>query len=246
GDPAGRQAVRRWVEQGGTLWVLLDQAGPEAVAPLLGDEFDLQVVDRVTLSTVRLHRAVDAPATAEPRDLERPVEQVRVLLGGADTVVQVANGWPASFTRVVGRGRVLFTTLGPRGWYRPRTRRDGWSRFEHFPDLPVPLDQLGDLAVRFHPRGELPGPPADALREMVLQEVGYAVVGRGTAALIFGGFLVAVVGLGVGLRRSRRPELVGWLGPAAAVGAAAVFVAIGESSRRSVPPTVGVAAVVEA
>jgi hypothetical protein len=245
-DPAGRQAVRRWVQQGGMLWVLLDQVDPATVAPLLGDDFDLQVVDRVSLSTIRAHRAGDDPATAEPRNLDRPVEQVRVVLAGSDTVIHTANGWPASFTRVVGRGRVVFTTLGPRGWYRPRTRRDPRPRFEHFPDHPLLLEYLGDLAVRLHSQGKPPAAPVDALREMVMQEVGYTVVGRGTAALIFGGFLLAVLGLGVGLRRSRRPELVGWLGPAAAVGAAAVFVALGESSRRSVPPTVGVAAVVEA
>jgi hypothetical protein len=64
-------------------------------------------------------------------------------------------------------------------------------------------------------------------------------------ALVFGGFLAGALALGFALRRSSRPELLGWLGPAAALGAAAAFVALGESSRRAAAPTVAVAQVVE-
>jgi hypothetical protein len=41
-------------------------------------------------------------------------------------------------------------------------------------------------------------------------------------------------------------ELAGWLGPAAAIGAAATFVYLGESARRTTPPTVAVAQIVDA
>ena len=244
-DPAGARAVRLWVQQGGTLWVLLDRVDPATVAPLLGEDFDIQVVDRVGLTTVRLHRLGSEPGVGGAQDHDLPVELVRVVPGERDTVTHVAGGWPAALTRAVGRGRVFFTTLGPRGWYRPRTARDGRPRFENFPDNPFALDPLAELGGRLHPRNEPPDAPSDALREMALQEVGYSVVGRWTAAAVFGGFLLAVLGLGFALRRSRRRELVGWLGPAAAVVAAAVFVALGESSRRSVPPTIGCVAVVE-
>ena len=80
---------------------------------------------------------------------------------------------------------------------------------------------------------------------MVIEGIGYTVVGRRTAALIFGGFLVGVLGLGLALRRSKRPGLIGWLSPVLAVATAATFVALGEASRRSVPPTIGIAAIVE-
>ena len=52
--------------------------------------------------------------------------------------------------------------------------------------------------------------------------------------------------LAIVLRRSRRPELVGWLGPVAALGAAGAFLAQGEVSRRAAPPTVAALQVVEA
>ena len=245
-DPAVRQAVRRWVQQGGTLWVLLDRVDLAGIAPLLGDGFDVQVVDRVGLTMTRLHRAGDDPAGADARDHDRPVEMVRVVVGAADTVLHTANGWPASFVRNLGRGRVLFTAIGARGWYRPRGPRDPRSRFDNFPDQPVPLSALGDLAARFHPREVPPPLPTDALRDVLAQEVGYTVVGRGTAAAIFGGFVVALLGIGFALRRSRRPELLGWLAPAAAVGAAAAFVGLGEVARQGIPPTLGIAEVVDA
>jgi hypothetical protein len=245
-DPAALLGVRRWVEQGGTLWVLLDRVAPSAIAPLFGDGLDIRQVDRIGLTTTRLHRADDDPATAEPRDHDHPVEMARVAVGGAYTVLHTANGWPASAVRPLGRGRVLLTTLGARGWYRPRTARDPRSRFEPFPDQPVPLSALGDLAARFHPREVPQEAPAEALRDILIQEIGYTVVGRGTAAAILGGFVVALVGLGLGLRRTSHPELLGWLAPVAAAAAAATFLVIGETSRRAVPPTVGIAAVVDA
>jgi hypothetical protein len=57
---------------------------------------------------------------------------------------------------------------------------------------------------------------------------------------------VALAALGVLLRRSRRPELAGWLGPVAALVVAAAFLAMGEGSRRAVPATVAAVAVVDA
>jgi len=47
---------------------------------------------------------------------------------------------------------VIFTTLGPRGWYQPPNCTDSRSRFEHFLDSPIPLNPLAELALRLHPR----------------------------------------------------------------------------------------------
>jgi hypothetical protein len=169
---------------------------------------------------------------------------VHVLLPPEERVRSTIGGWPVWFSRRVGRGKVVFTTLGPQAWHRPRTSRDGTSPFPSYPAIPVPLDILAQVAGELQPPKEEEGTLKTA--ESLLQEgIGYEVVGRATVVLIFGAFLALTLGLEAVLRRSRRPELGGWIGAAAALGAAGLFLALGESSRRGTPPTVAVTQIVD-
>jgi hypothetical protein len=248
-DPTGMQALRRWLEQGGKVWVMLDVVEPDVVAPLLGDALDFQVVDRVGLTNFKIDRPASGQFTPGPlvQEHEQPVEFVRVLLPPQEKSQYTIDGWPIWFTRSVGRGKVVFTTLGPRGWYRPRTRKDPPSPYENYPSHPVvdsgtPLELMAD---------ELQLPPedpyrVDAFRPALTEEIGYAVVSRGAVGLVFGAFLLATLALGIGLRKSRHPELLGWVAPAAAIGATVAFVALGQVSRRSAAPTVAAAQIVDA
>jgi hypothetical protein len=246
-DVAGRRALREWLQRGGTLWVMLDRVGQETVASLLGDALDVQVVDRVSLTTVLVrsgpanpHRP-DAPAL----DVEEPVDLARTLAPGRPALYTV-DGWPAAFLAEVGRGRVLFTTLGPRGWMRPRTDRDPPPTYREFPNLPVALTPLEFLADELQPRPERPPFAADDLRAFVTEQVSYSVSGRGTVLLVFGLFFLVLGAAAVALGRKRALEHLGWLGPALALGAAGAFVVLGEQSRGAVPPTVAVAQIVDA
>jgi hypothetical protein len=247
-DPAGQLVLRRWVQRGGKLWVMLDLADADTVGDLLGDGPSFQVVDRTSLTTVRIHSLVSNRVGAEVpmQELEQPVDLIRVVPAPEDRVLHTVDGWPASFTRQVGRGKVLFTTLGARGWFRPRTAIDGPSPYEGFRDLPVALFPLEQLAQELQPDPDPHPFGVDAFGPLLSDEIGYSIMGVGTAALIFGAFVAVLLALGMWLRRSRRPELVGWLAPAAAVAAAATFFALGEASRRSVPPKVAVVQMVEA
>lgn len=246
-NPAGMRAVRQWLEGGGKLWVMLDRVDPQAIAPLLEGALDFQVVDHVPLTSFRIETepAKGQEVNAELQQHEHPVDFVRVLLPPHERVRHSINGWPAWFTRRVGRGDVIFTALGPRGWARPRARTDAESPYHNYPALPVPRDPFLAVAEQVQAPTRDAAIRADALRPLLEPEIGYSVVGRGTVVLIFGSFLLAAVGLGLVLRRSRRPELVGWLAPAAAMGAAGAFLGLGEWSRRATPTTVAVAQVVE-
>jgi hypothetical protein len=247
-NPAGIRALRHWLVNGGKLWVMLDVVDPEVLAPLLGEVLDFQLVDRVPLTAFRVESQTGLPAAGpgEAQQHDRSIQFARVLLPPDERARHTVNGWPAWFSRQVGRGKVIFTTLGPRGWYRDRDRKRGdrASPFSMFPESPVPRDPLVVVEEAIHPTAESDPFRAEALRPLLDPEIGYSVVGRGSVVLVFCGFLLAALALGIVLRRSRRPELVGWLGPAAALGAAGVFLALGESSRRAVPPTVAVAQVV--
>ena len=244
-DPVGRQTLRHWVLHGGTLWVLLDRVDPDVVAPILGEALRFQVVDRTSLTALRLRRIGDDPAQAESRTFEQPVEMVRVLLSGSEKVLYDANGWPAAFSQTVGRGRVVFTTLGGSGWHRPRGPRDQPSRFENAPDLPIPLGAFDGLAGQLYPEPQSGALRPDELAPLLTAEIGYEIVGQRTAAAILIGFVAALLGLGVLLRRSRSPERIGLVGPVIALVAAGVFVVAGVKSRQAVPPTAGAAAIVE-
>jgi hypothetical protein len=245
--PLALWALRRWLEQGGKVWVLLDMVGADTVAALLGHTPDFRIVDRVSLTdfTIEMPEAGPGPPQGTVRHEERPMDFVRVLLPEGERPVDVVNGWPAWFTRPVGRGKVIFTTLGPRAWLRPRRRNDPPSAFAKYPGLPVPEQPLLLVAdaVRL-PAQDAPF-PVEALRQPVAAEIGYAVVGQGTAALVFAAFLVGSLALGLVLRRSARPELFGWVVPAAALGAAGAFLTLGGMSHQA-EATVAVAQVVEA
>jgi hypothetical protein len=245
--PAALRALRHWLEGGGKLWVMLDRVDPEAVAPLLGEALDFQLVDRVPLTSFAVEAAGAPPGSAETQRYDRPVRLARVLLPPGEASRYTVNGWPAWFTRTVGRGKVIFTTLGPRGWYRERIPpRDRASPYEYFRNLPIAREPLDMLSGELQASGEADPFRPEALRPLLDPEIGYAVAGHGQVLLVFGGFLAAALALGLVLRKSRRPELVGWLGPAAALGAAGVFLGLGEASRRAVPPTVAAVQVVHA
>lgn len=246
-DVAGRRALREWLERGGTLWVLLDQVRQETVTALLGDTLDFQVVDRVSLSRVQFRNGPANPHRAEPPpvDLEDPVAFVRVL-APRHQALYLIDGWPAAFVTEVGRGRVLFTTLGPRGWMRPRLPRDGRPTFVEFPTLPVPLVPFEFLAEDLHPRPERPLFAPEDLRDYVTEQISYSVVGRKTVWAVFGVFFLVLTGVTVALGRKRILEHLGWLGPVLALGVGGVFVALGEASRGAVPPSVAMVQFVDA
>jgi len=246
GDAAALVAVRQWLFGGGRLWVMLDSVDPATVELLLGDGFQLHVVDHVGLTEVLVEEAgpEEELYKSGPREFEEPVELVRVLVSDVE-VAHTVNGWPASFWQPAGRGEVLFTTLGPRGWVRPRTRDD--------PEPPRPLSAppiaptppLANLGARlFQPR-EPPIVEREALEPYLSEQIGYRIVSRGSIGGILGAFCMVLLVGGAWLARRERLDRMVWLGPTAAVVAASVLALVGFVSRKTVLPTVAVAQVVE-
>jgi hypothetical protein len=245
-DVPGQKVLREWVQRGGSLWVLLDRVAPQTVATLLGNDQEFQVIDRVSLTNVHIrsgpanpHRP-DSPA----RDLQEPVDFIRVVVPRSP-VLYTVNGWPAAFRTEVGRGRVLFTTLGARGWMRPRTDSDPQPKVAEFPHLPVPVGPFEFLADELQPEPERPLLSTEDLRSYVTQQVRYSVVSRDTFLLVFGVFLLVLTVAGVALGRRGWLEHLGWLGPTLALAAGGVLVVLGESTRRAVPATVAVAQILD-
>jgi hypothetical protein len=259
-DPAGAAAIRRWVHGGGWLWVMLDRVDPQVLERILGDEFECAMVDRVGLTTVRIERSGgdrrDAPAESE---YEQPVALVRVLVNGADVRYRV-NGWPAAFWKSFGAGKVLATTLAPRGWMRLKTAEDarsqnsgrpvapepdptakpaGWSRF-------VPLPPMADTAKEFFQSRSAAPEIAPLLEPQASEYIGYSIPSRQLVASLLGGFVTTVVILGIWLLRKSALEHLGWISPGLAIGFAAVLLVIGGLNRHIVPATAAAVEVIEA
>lgn len=246
-DVAGLRALREWLERGGTLWVMLDLVSPRTAAAILGDDLDLQVVDRVSLTHVQFRNGpgYQYRTEVEPLVVEEPIDFVRVLTPQQPPIYTI-DGWPAAFLKDVGRGRILVTALGARGWTRPRTVRDRKSPFPEFSKLPVSLAPLDYLVAELHPTSDRPAVPTDDLRSFVNEQISYSVVGRNSVLVVFGLLFVVLTLAAFALGRGGRLEHLGWLGPALALGAAGVFIWLGALSRGAVPPTVAVAQMVDA
>jgi hypothetical protein len=179
-------------------------------------------------------------------DFEDPVEMVRVIAPGLRPVHSV-NGWPASFWRRSGRGVVLFTTLGPRAWYRPRPAND---RTPVSPENPVArfreTKSLVDLAGAFVRSRKEPPVKAEEFGPLLLEQVGYRIVGRGAVLAILGGFCLALGMVAWGLwRRGISLALLAWAGPFAGLAAALMLIVLGRQVREQIPPTAAAAQLVE-
>ncbi len=258
-DSAGLVATRRWLFGGGRLWVMLDQVDPRVLEQLLGDEFACEVVDRVGLTTVRLAIPEASERIVSTQDHDLPVEFLRVAVSGVK-VEYTVDGWPAAFWKRCGEGRLLVTTLGPRGWMRLRTAADsapsqipGQQRSEGRPlaqaatsdpfDLYTPtkfatLEPMLNLALDFFgPRS--PRLLPDTVLEPLTQEyVGYEIPSRTMILGLLLGFSALLMGLGTWLRRQSRLELLGAIGPGIALAISVILVLLGRHQRNAVPPTV--------
>jgi hypothetical protein len=242
-DAAGQAALRQWIAGGGRVWIQLNSTPPETVRSLLGDAFRVEVVDRVALSTLPDEFTRGVPVEAE-HELEQQVELVRVLVDGAEVLSEV-HGWPTSFAIGFGRGEVLVTTLGPRGWMRLRNKSDPqpgslkWTKY-------VATSPLRDFQFRFLHADDAELPSPELQREYLAQKIGYQVPGRAAVLSLLVGFcgLIGVAGFLLG--RGHRLEHLAWLTVTAGVVAAAAIIGLGLASRQAVPPTAAELQFVEA
>src|SRR5688572_9444364 len=137
---------------------------------------------------------------------------VRVVVPGARPTHTI-DGWPASFWRRAGRGWLLVTTVGPRGWISPRAKNAsrGPQDFAGF-EAGEPLRQLA-YASLVHKAG----PPlnARAFGPLLADQVGHRVIGSAGVAAILGAFCLTLATGAWWLGRRGDLVTLAWVGPAA-------------------------------
>lgn len=249
-DAAGIAAIRRWVNAGGRLWVLLDQVDPKLLNMILGDDFQCDVVDRVSLNSVNILPGPSGPrGSSATAFFEQPVDLVRAVVADVDVAFTV-DGWPAAFWRNCGKGRVLVTTLGPRGWMLRRPdemknetnsgrRSQGNPTFdpEQQPTDHIPNDPMAFVCMDFWAGRKVDPISAETIEPIVQQYVGYAIPSRVLILGLLMGFCGLLAVVGIGLWRIGKMEWLGAVGPLLAIVVSVVLIGIGQQQRYSVPRT---------
>ena len=222
-----------------------------------GDRFALRITGAVpgdvvtdVIDAVRIAGGVDAVVT---RDHEKPVDFVRVLQRDFE-VVHTVNGWPASLRKPVGKGWLMLTTLGSRGWMEPRlvpqNNVDGTEAKDDKGRRMMTRGYIAhrpmrDLADWFHQdRREQVLSPA-AFNDYVGQQIGYSIVSRGVVLWVLAAFTLSLFGAGMWFSRSGRLEHLAWVGAAMALVVTLVLIVVGQANRSSVPMTVAQAQFVQ-
>lgn len=224
-DAMQRESLRRWLVRGGRLWVMLERVDPSWMSELLGDSWDIAVTDRLGLHDFEIE---DADGRVRQRvESEFGVEAVRAFAPERMEVVHRVDGYPVSMRRDVGQGKVLVTTLGPEAWI------DGDQE---------PLPALEDLAPFFDRPAIAPPERREAVtaafEPFVRDQIGYEILGRGWVAGVLGGFVLALLGVGLALAWRGRLELIGVSGASVALLTTAGLIGLGMTHHRSQPLTV--------
>jgi hypothetical protein len=244
-NPAARQALRQWIAEGGRLWIQLNQTSLDSVRLLIGSSTDIELVDRVPLNQFQFEVSNTGSQSAPTIvDLEDPVELMRTVIDGAETMYRI-NGWPALTKTSIGSGAVYLSMLEGRGWVRPRDFRDDpYQDPLYYTDF-IALEPLQNFGLNFL-QAPAPAPiPQSVSADYAVASIGYQVPERG---LIFG-ILVAFCGVlataGFTLGRFQKSEHVIWFTLIAGGVATTMIVVSGWWQKGDIPTTASSFAVVE-
>lgn len=216
-DGAQVAAIRQWLVRGGKLWVMLDRVSPEFMAQVLGEDWDVTVVDSVELSRV----ALEGAKTSWSRDFEKPILFTRTIPNGME-VMYTVDGWPAAYRKQVGRGTVLVTTLAANGWVNEDRSAS------------PPLLALTTTGLMSSPVSPV---PFESMTKAAMGQIGYRILGRGAVIAVLGGFCLIFAGGGLWFWRSGRLDLLAPSGAGLAAVTAAFFLLVGNAQRQVTPAT---------
>ena len=239
-DYAALAAVRRWMNGGGRLWVMLDRVKPEFLERLLGDDFHGHVADHVSLTSVRID---SGPTLKNPNGeagetltFDEPVDISRLVVTGMK-VLNTVDGWPAALSMPCGEGSLFVTTVGPRAWIKPTPPNSSEETDPPLKSAYTPHTPMKDLSTQLLGKREPPLLINAEIESLAREYISYKIPNRTLITGAMGGFLAILLLLGTLLWWQQRLEHFGWSGSLVATLAALVFLGIGQSSRQGIPPT---------
>ena len=210
--PAQLEAARRWLVDGGRVWLMLDRGGAAIGEALAGPDWGLAMLGTTQLTDVP---AGGLGAEGEPRD--GAVDMARAVWPGAE-VLQTVGGYPAAMRRRVGAGELLVMTVAAEGWVDADGAAGPWLEGLKWLVEPGSSGAATDAG---------PAVTSPAVRAFGEAEVGYEVLGRWVVIAVLAGFVVALLGFGWWAARAGRPERFAWAGLGLAAVAAAALIGLG-------------------
>ena len=248
-DLAATAALRRWLNSGGHLWIMLDRVDPVLLSMLLGDDFAGYVVDRVGLTSVRVD---EAPVLSglkgmigETVEYDDPVDLVRMAVADVN-VTHVVNGWPAAITIPCGDGKLLITTLGARGWMRT------WPEGAVRPSDPLmtsnfrPSEPMANVSDNFFRLRKPELLHSGAIEPQTREYIGYSVLSWSLIVGTLLGFSASIVAIGIWLLRCGRLERICWFASIPALAASLFLIQAGRINRQGITATMASVQLIEA
>lgn len=213
-DPIRREALVGFLERGGRLWIMLDGVDQAWPGELLGDRWDIAILDSVAVTNFVLK----GPSGETSQEIDHGVRFVRVCAPGFE-VTHSVNESPAAMRKSVGRGQLVVTTLGARGW---------------LDSAGAPTPALGDLQSFVAPSDDpmlISTGDTRVFDRHIRGEVGHEILGRRVVVLVLGLAGVAVALASVGASRGRRFELAAPASVAIALASGIALIGLGRSSQ---------------
>jgi len=235
-DAGTVSVLRDYLNDGGRVWIMLDDIETSSLAGLLTSQQQLITMDTVELSKF----FVDTPQSISLQDrtveVSSPVRFKRVMQKGGAVPYSI-DGWPACVIFPIGRGELMVTTLDSAGWIEPR--KNQWSQDPFFQsDFELRRFAKG-LVDKIHSKRSL---PVVSLKDVnyPTEKIGNPIVSRGFVAsvlVLFCGSLVAF-----GLWRGFLGEMrwAGVIAPALAMFAALPLIIAAWMQKREIPSMVSV------
>lgn len=123
-DAASVNSIRRFLESGGRVWIMLDRVSGHLVRQLLNADQALEQIDEVQVYKVVMGlpaKGLNYKEEDRTVESESPLLIKRVVQSGGE-VTHLANSWPASITYRIGFGELIVTTLDSSGWMQRRDK----------------------------------------------------------------------------------------------------------------------------
>ncbi len=215
-DASTVETIKRFVQSGGALWIMLDKVPTDQIRPLLSGRQLCETIDETELTDFVMELVSSTSPIAEADRIVKvntPAKMKRVAVEDAEITHRVGD-WPAAFRMRSGYGFIFFSTVGSQAWVKDRTGNKPYdlSMTSDFQNHLWAIDWAREVsnARRFPPFSK------DETNYAV-ELIGSPVPPRSWIASILAGFCLLIVALGLWRLRAGDLKQIGYVVPAISV-----------------------------